>query len=207
MNNFQQLLKNEDNFKKCLYFLKESHKLNCPIVILVPKNNLLIRNLLRSLKLQKNCFFIQERWIGGTLTNWKIIVKLLKSNLNDLSINQRKKENLNKYLEGLRGLESYPMDKKLKIPENIIIIHLGTFEENIPMYESKLLGIPHITINDRTIKNSKFFNTTYALTNFYSQSKETNLEKINIKQLFLGYNNQIISFFLILLNKLFKNNI
>jgi len=99
------------------------------------------------------------------------------------------------------------MDKKLKIPENIIIIHLGTFEENIPMYESKLLGIPHITINDRTIKNSKFFNTTYALTNFYSQSKETNLEKINIKQLFLGYNNQIISFFLILLNKLFKNNI
>ena len=170
------------------------------------KNNLLIRNLLRSLRLEKNCFFIQERWIGGTLTNWKIIAKLLKCDLNDLAINERKKESLNKYLEGLRGLESYAIDKKTKLPKNLIVIHLGTFEDNIPMYESKALGIPHITINDRTVKNSKFFNSTYTLSEFYSQSKETNIERINVKQFFLGYNNQIIAFFLILLKKLFAKS-
>ena len=104
--------------------------------------------------LRCDSFYVNQRWLGGMLTNWKTI----KTSLNKLIEFERKetngeflnyskkeasslmkeKERLQKYLGGLKGMK--------KLPDVVIII--GQTEEIHAVYECQKLGISSVTILD-----------------------------------------------------------
>jgi small subunit ribosomal protein S2 len=107
-------------------------------------------------KAAKRCdsYYVNQRWLGGMLTNWKTIktsldklIELEKQELNGEFLNYSKKEaanlikekeRLQKYLGGLKGMK--------KLPDVVIIV--GQTEEIHAVYECKKLGITSVTILD-----------------------------------------------------------
>ena len=104
--------------------------------------------------LQCNSFFVNQRWLGGMLTNWKTI-KASINKLNELerlektgelnnlpkkeaSVSRKEKERLQKYLGGLKNM--------VTLPDIVIII--GQTEEINAVAECKKLGLPTVTILD-----------------------------------------------------------
>jgi small subunit ribosomal protein S2 len=104
----------------------------------------------------KRCgmFYVNERWLGGMLTNFATIKKRIKR-LNDLERMEedgtfdllpkkevmdlkRQKERLERNLSGIRGME--------KLPGAVIII--DTIKEKIAVAEASKLMIPSIAIVD-----------------------------------------------------------
>lgn len=103
--------------------------------------------LVAKVALQSDSFFVNQRWLGGMLTNWKTIktsiekLNLLQpSNLPKKEIANYKKqqERLQKYLGGLKNMTS--------IPDVVIIV--GQPEEINAVKECNKLGIRTITLLD-----------------------------------------------------------
>lgn len=103
---------------------------------------------------ESNAFYVNHRWLGGMLTNWKTIRASL-ANLETLeqkeltgeldllpkkeAANLKKlKERLTKYLGGLKGMS--------RIPDVVIII--GQPTEITAVYECQKLGIRSVTVLD-----------------------------------------------------------
>nr|YP_010731978.1 ribosomal protein S2 [Kalinella pachyderma]WDY12892.1 ribosomal protein S2 [Kalinella pachyderma] len=101
-----------------------------------------------------NSFFVNQRWLGGMLTNWKTIKKSLQQ-LQELETElstsqfkrltkkegiqlQKRKERLEKYLGGLKGMTD--------LPDVVIII--GQTEEMNAVLECQKLGITTISVLD-----------------------------------------------------------
>ena len=99
-------------------------------------------------------FFITERWLGGTLTNWKTIrssietlrnfdrmatdgtyAKLSKKEVRTI---ERDREKLQKSLGGIKDMNS--------LPGALFVIDSG--KESIAVNEAKILGIPVIAVVD-----------------------------------------------------------
>nr|YP_009326905.1 30S ribosomal protein S2 [Codium simulans]ANJ70864.1 30S ribosomal protein S2 [Codium simulans] len=107
--------------------------------------------LIQFTALRCNSFFVNQRWLGGCLTNWKTIQKSIR-NLNILSTKsthisskhtflkkkKKKQEKLLKYFKGLRNMKN--------VPEIVIII--GQQKELNAVYECQKLGLRTITILD-----------------------------------------------------------
>jgi small subunit ribosomal protein S2 len=99
-------------------------------------------------------FFVSERWLGGTLTNWKTIqgrVNRLKEldrmesegyfdRLPKKEMLKRKEErnNLNRYLEGIRDMQD--------MPNAMFVVDLN--KEDIAVKEARKLGIPIVAVVD-----------------------------------------------------------
>nr|YP_009105922.1 ribosomal protein S2 [Gloeotilopsis sterilis]AIT94801.1 ribosomal protein S2 [Gloeotilopsis sterilis] len=110
--------------------------------------------LIAKTALQANSFYVNQRWLGGMLTNWKTIkTSILK--LNELETREKngelktlpkkeaaackkEKDRLQKYLGGLKNMT--------KIPDIVIIV--GQPEELNAVKECKKLGLTTITILD-----------------------------------------------------------
>lgn len=103
---------------------------------------------------QCDSHFVNQRWLGGMLTNWKTIKASIKK-LNELEIREKNqefkilpkkqfatykkdKERLEKYLSGLQTMT--------EIPDVVIII--GQVEEMNAVKECQKLGLRNITILD-----------------------------------------------------------
>lgn len=101
-----------------------------------------------------NSFYVNQRWLGGMLTNWLTIQKSLRK-LNDyrqaeergdwnflkkqeVARKRREKQRLEKYLTGLENMS--------KLPGVVIII--GQSEEIHAVRECRQLSIPTITLLD-----------------------------------------------------------
>lgn len=99
-------------------------------------------------------YFISERWLGGTLTNWKTIQSRV-SRLKELDRMEAegyfdrlpKKEmlkrieernNLNRFLEGIRNMN--------EMPSAMFVVDLN--KEDIAVKEARKLGIPIVAIVD-----------------------------------------------------------
>ena len=110
--------------------------------------------LIAKVALQCDSFFVNQRWLGGMLTNWKTI-KTSIDKLNDLEVREKngeltnlpkkevaaykkEKERLQKYLGGLKNMVS--------IPDIVIIV--GQLEEMNAVLECRKLGIRSVTILD-----------------------------------------------------------
>jgi small subunit ribosomal protein S2 len=104
--------------------------------------------------LRCDSFYVNQRWLGGMLTNWKTIqtslVKLIELERKEITgelfnyskketaMLLKEKERLLKYLGGLKGMT--------KLPDVVIIV--GQTEEIHAVYECKKLGISSVTILD-----------------------------------------------------------
>jgi small subunit ribosomal protein S2 len=129
-------------------------------------------------------YYINERWLGGTLTNYKTI-KLSLDRLDDMEemekdgrieqlskkerlMVEKHKQKLLKVLSGIRGMKSIPA----------CLIVFDTKKEEIAIKEAKKLGIPLIGLidtnsdpedldysipaNDDAIRSIKLFTKTFA---------------------------------------------
>ena len=101
-----------------------------------------------------NSFYVNQRWLGGMLTNWRTIQKSLRKldeyrqaeergdwnflKKQEVARKRREKQRLEKYLLGLENMS--------KLPGVVIII--GQPEEIHAVRECRQLGIPTITIVD-----------------------------------------------------------
>jgi len=110
--------------------------------------------LIAKTALQANSYYVNQRWLGGMLTNWRTIQKsllklkeyrqaeergdwnLLKKQ--EVSKKRREQQRLEKYLGGLENMS--------KLPGVVIII--GQPEEIHAVKECRQLGIPTITLLD-----------------------------------------------------------
>lgn len=111
-------------------------------------------NLISETALNCNSFYVNEKWLGGMLTNWKTVYLSTKK-LKNLEIQEKKglfnklpkkeaanlvkkKEKLTKYLGGMKNMEVLP---------DIVII-IGQHEEINALKECNKLGIRSISILD-----------------------------------------------------------
>jgi small subunit ribosomal protein S2 len=99
-------------------------------------------------------YWVCERWLGGTLTNWKTIqarigrLKDLDQKFGDGYFDrlpkkeqlkrQEERDKLNRYLEGIRDMPG--------VPKCMFVVDLN--KENIAVLEARKLGIPVVAIVD-----------------------------------------------------------
>ncbi len=99
-------------------------------------------------------FYITDRWLGGTLTNWKTIRSSIeklrdfdrkatdgtynKLSKKEVRVIEREREKLEKSLGGIKDMNS--------LPGAIFIVDSG--KESIAVHEAKILGIPVIAVVD-----------------------------------------------------------
>jgi small subunit ribosomal protein S2 len=103
---------------------------------------------------ESNSFYVNQRWLGGMLTNWQTM-KLSIAKLNSLesmeesgeldklpkkeaAVYRKQKERLEKYLGGVRNM--------VRVPDVVIIV--GQPEEMNAVKECRKLGIRTVTILD-----------------------------------------------------------
>lgn len=139
-------------FKEALIFARERVAGGGAILFVGTKKQaqeLIVEEAKRS-----NMFFVNQRWLGGTLTNFSTIkksierLKEIEVMKNDGSIENRPKKEilklekelakLEKYLGGIKDMESLP---------DIVFI-VDPRKEKIALLEAKKLGIPIIALVD-----------------------------------------------------------
>ena len=133
-------------------FLTNASALNKKVLFVGTKKQ--ASQLIAKAALDCNSFYVNEKWLGGQLTNWQTI-KLSIQKLKSLQTKEqhgfldklpkkeaarlkKDKEKLGKYLNGILNME--------KIPDIVIII--GQSEEMNAVRECKKLGIRTITVLD-----------------------------------------------------------
>lgn len=102
----------------------------------------------------RSLFYVNQRWLGGMLTNWQTIKKSLQSlerleaqesqeaflklPKKEATLLKKRKERLQKYLGGIKGMTNLP---------DVVII-LGQKEEMNAVLECQKLGITTISVLD-----------------------------------------------------------
>jgi small subunit ribosomal protein S2 len=135
-----------------LQFLEESAAKGKTILFVGTKKQ--AAPLIAKTALASNSYYVNQRWLGGMLTNWKTIQKSLKKlkdyrlaeergdwNLlkkQEVSRKRREQERLEKYLGGLENMSRLPG----------VVIIIGQPEEIHAVKECRQLGIPTITLLD-----------------------------------------------------------
>lgn len=121
---------------------------------LSPEKEIGLRQLQREGVQPSQLFYVNQRWLGGMLTNWQTIKKSLQT-LEKLEIQEsqdaflklpkkestllkKRRERLQKYLGGLKGMKNLP---------DVVII-LGQKEEMNAVLECQKLGITTVSILD-----------------------------------------------------------
>ena len=103
---------------------------------------------------ESSLFYVNQRWLGGMLTNWQTIKKslqtlekleaqesqeaFLKLPKKEATVLRKRKDRLQKYLGGLKGMKNLP---------DVVII-LGQKEEMNAVLECQKLGITTISVLD-----------------------------------------------------------
>ena len=158
--------------------------------------------IIQSTAIESDSFFVNERWLGGLLTNWTTIQKSILK-LNSLQKNEnfqnfskkekvkleKQKQRLEKYIGGLKTMN--------KLPDIVIII--GQQKELNAVKECRKLGIRTITLldtncnplladlfipaNDDSISSIKLIITELAKSiknghSIYQQKKQQQLKKV-----------------------------
>lgn len=146
------LIQTYSSLKNVLQFLTESSAQGKTFLFIGTKNQ--AARLVARVSLQCNSFYVNQRWLGGMLTNWKTI-KTSIVKLNELEAREKngeleqlpkkeaaacrkQKERLSKYLGGLKNMTQLP---------DVVII-LGQPEELNAVHECRKLGLRTITIVD-----------------------------------------------------------
>jgi small subunit ribosomal protein S2 len=112
------------------------------------------QDLIREAAEQCQMYYVNRRWLGGTLTNWRTI----KSSIDRLNSLQRKREDgtfnvLSKKELLMIDREIQKLDHSLggirkmtRVPGVIVLIDPGM--EHIALHEANILGIPLVALGD-----------------------------------------------------------
>ncbi len=139
-------------FKLALKFVKESVSAGGAILFVGTKKQ--AQNLIIEEAKRCDMYFINQRWLGGTLTNFSTIkksidrLKEIEAMKADGSIENRPKKEITKLERELAKLERYlggikDMDK---LPSSIFIV--DPRKEKIALLEAKKLNIPVVALVD-----------------------------------------------------------
>lgn len=112
-------------------------------------------SIVKEIALECNQFYINKRWLGGTLTNWKTISKSinrldeLESILNDDSMSQSlsKKELLDLSRENQKLLSNIGGIRNLGGRPDLLVV-FDIVKDKLAVLEATKLGIPIIAISD-----------------------------------------------------------
>lgn len=150
--NLIDLDKTKENFEKVLEFIKK--EISEGKILLVVGTKIQARKLVEDFGRECNLSYINERWLGGTISNFEIIKKRIDY-FNDL---EKKKEQgeLEKYTKKERGqfdLELRRLEKKFKGLKNLeklpdIIFVLDVVKDSLAVKEAKNKGITIIGVCD-----------------------------------------------------------
>lgn len=139
-------------FEKAVAFIKELAAEGKRVLFVGTKKQ--AQSAIREAALRAGQFFIAERWLGGTLTNWKTI-QLRVGRLKELDrMNEEgyldrlpkkerlkrleEREKLNRYFEGIRTMDGPP--------DCLFIVDVN--KEDIAVKEARTLGLPIVAIVD-----------------------------------------------------------
>ncbi|MBS1717752.1 MAG: 30S ribosomal protein S2 [Armatimonadetes bacterium] len=139
-------------FEDALHFVKQIAEDGGSVLFVGTKKQ--AQSAVREAAQRSGQYFVSERWLGGTLTNWKTIQHRI-SRLKELdrmesegyldrlpkkeALKRREERaKLNRYLEGIRNMTS--------LPKAMFIVDLN--KEEIAVLEARKLGIPVVAIVD-----------------------------------------------------------
>ena len=138
--------------KKASRFLAKAASQRKTFLIVSKKKQL--TGLIATIASESGSFYVNQRWLGGLLTNWETVKKSLdkldsferqekSGSLAGLSKKEianwkRQKDRLDRELGGLRGM--------VRLPDVVIII--GQRESINAVLECRKLGIPNLTVLD-----------------------------------------------------------
>ncbi|MDP6625877.1 MAG: 30S ribosomal protein S2 [Nitrospinota bacterium] len=139
-------------FKKALEFVKETVAAGGTIIFAGTKKQ--AQSLIIEEAKRCDMFFVNQRWLGGTLTNFSTIkksidhLKEIEAINNDGTIENRPKKEMTKLKKKLAQLERYlggikDMDE---LPSIVFIV--DPRKEKIALLEAKILGIPIVALVD-----------------------------------------------------------
>jgi small subunit ribosomal protein S2 len=146
------LVQSQSLFKNVNTFLEESATQGKTFLFIGTKKQ--AAPLIAKTALECRGYYVNQRWLGGMLTNWRTIQKSLKKlkeyraaeengdwgrlKKQEVSRKRREKERLEKYLAGLEPMSQLPG----------VVIIIGQPEEIHAVHECRQLGIPTVTLLD-----------------------------------------------------------
>jgi len=146
------LEKIKQKFEETLHFIKELALQNKVILFVGTKPH--IKSLVKEIAQQLNCPYVNERWIGGTFTNFEVIKKSVEY-LKDLE-NKMKEGFFEKYTKKERleiEKKIQKLEKKFggiknmeKLPDAIFVCDM--VKDHLAIKEAKEKGIKVIGISD-----------------------------------------------------------
>eukprot|EP01024_Parvocaulis_polyphysoides_P021136 TRINITY_DN19_c1_g1_i3.p1 TRINITY_DN19_c1_g1~~TRINITY_DN19_c1_g1_i3.p1 ORF type:complete len:276 (+),score=39.91 TRINITY_DN19_c1_g1_i3:217-1044(+) len=146
------LIKTYSQLKKVLKFLTDSASQGKTFLFVGTKKQ--AAPVISKIAIECNSFYVNQRWLGGMLTNWQTVKSSIKK-LNELELREKtssfqnlpkkeialakkQKERLEKYIGGLKEMKSLPD----------VVILIGQPAEKNAVHECTKLGIRSITILD-----------------------------------------------------------
>lgn len=146
------LLETKEYLQRALDFLKEQRKKNALILFVGTKIS--AKNLIKELAEEINMPYINERWLGGTLTNFEVILRRIErlKNMEEM----REKGLLEKYKKKERikiDQQIEKMERKLgglknltRLPDLLFVVDIA--KEHLAVKEANRKGIPIVGICD-----------------------------------------------------------
>jgi small subunit ribosomal protein S2 len=149
---FINLMRTLRYFKKALWFLtKYAYQKK---TILFVGTNIVSSRYVERAAVQTKCCFVNVRWLGGMLTNWKTIKNLISKLKKEIKIQQsssfldlpkkeiakrkKEKQRLDKYLRGMKMAKRFPQ----------VVIMTSQPSNRSAAFECQKLGIFNISIVD-----------------------------------------------------------
>ena len=146
--NLEETLK---ELRKAVEFIQSVTSEGGDILFVGTKKN--AKNIVQEEADKCSMYYVVERWLGGTLTNYSTIRKsikrlmLLEKESSPLYDNATKKEILSLEREMIRLQDLHRGIKDMKgLPDAIFVV--DTYQESIAVDEAKLLNIPVVAIVD-----------------------------------------------------------
>lgn len=146
------LIKTRDSLEEALKYLQKAKSEGKSILLVATKKQ--IKERVRGLAEKTGIFYVDERWLGGTLTNFKQIRASIQK-LFDLEEELKKAKSLGytkkERLELSRDIEKMRRKfggiLKMEAPPDVMVV-VDTHRESLAVKEANSLGIPVVGIVD-----------------------------------------------------------
>lgn len=158
------LVKTKEKLEVALAFIKEAAAAKRMFLIVGTRPS--AKNAVRKIAEETGLPYVNQRWIGGTLTNFKVIRKRIE-NLEAMEQEKAtggfdkytKKERLDKEKEMSRLEQNFGSLRRLqKLPEIMIVVDIS--QDDLALREARRMSIPVVALTDT---NTDPRSVTYAI--------------------------------------------